>query len=136
MKRFICSDAGFPSTGLIVSHTQPERPRKGLVGEVATFILALACASASAQSVASGPQKTKPRIARDPKDFVAAWPIVPKPQSGAPNIVLILVDDVGFSTTSTFGGPIPTPAFDKLAERGLRYNAYPESSISSASRAS
>lgn len=37
-----------------------------------------------------------------------------KAPEGAPNVVVILIDDIGFGATSTFGGPIPTPAFDKL----------------------
>jgi len=42
----------------------------------------------------------------------------------APNVLLILTDDVGFGATSTFGGPIPTPTFDRLAANGLRYTAF------------
>src|ERR1700749_4299926 len=54
---------------------------------------------------------------------------------GAPNIVLILVDDVGFSATSTFGGAIQTPNFDKLAAAGLRYNNFHVNSLCSPTRA-
>jgi Sulfatase len=43
---------------------------------------------------------------------------------GAPNILLILTDDVGFGATSPFGGPIPTPTFDRLAANGLRYTQF------------
>jgi arylsulfatase len=42
------------------------------------------------------------------------------PPAGAPNVLMILIDDSGFGATSTFGGPIPTPTFDALANRGLR----------------
>ena len=63
------------------------------------------------------------------------WPKPPKAPAGAPNIVLILVDDVGFGATSTFGGPIPTPAFDKLASEGLRYNNFHVNSLCSPTRA-
>ena len=55
--------------------------------------------------------------------------------SGAPNVVLILVDDVGFGATSTFGGPISTPTFDKLAAEGLRYNSFHVNSLCSPTRA-
>src|SRR6201992_2746635 len=54
---------------------------------------------------------------------------------GAPNIVLVLVDDVGFSATSTFGGAIQTPNFDKLAAAGLRYNNFHVNSLCSPTRA-
>lgn len=52
----------------------------------------------------------------------------------APNILLILVDDVGFSATSTFGGPVETPNFDRLAAAGLRYNEFHVNSLCSPSR--
>lgn len=63
------------------------------------------------------------------------WPAVPKPPQGAPNVVVILLDDVGFGQVSTFGGPVPTPALDKLAARGLRYNRFHTTAICGPSRA-
>lgn len=56
--------------------------------------------------------------------------------AGAPNIVLIMMDDVGFSAASTFGGPTPTPSLDRLAARGLRYNNFHTTAICSPTRAS
>ena len=47
-----------------------------------------------------------------------------KAPQGAPNILLILTDDVGFGASSTFGGPIPTPTMDRLAKEGLRYTQF------------
>src|SRR5947209_11314122 len=47
-----------------------------------------------------------------------------KPPAGAPNILLVLIDDAGFGNPSTFGGPVATPTFDKLAAQGLRYNRF------------
>ena len=44
------------------------------------------------------------------------------PPKKAPNILLIMTDDAGFGVPSTFGGVIPTPAMDRLAKSGLRYN--------------
>jgi arylsulfatase A-like enzyme len=64
-----------------------------------------------------------------------AWPDEARAEKGAPNVLLILVDDVGFSTTSTFGGPVPTPNFDKLAATGLRYNEFHVNAICAPSRA-
>ncbi|WP_165190100.1 arylsulfatase [Caulobacter soli] len=63
------------------------------------------------------------------------WPAVPKPPEGAPNVIVILLDDVGFGQVSTFGGPVPTPALDKLAARGLRYNRFHTTAICGPSRA-
>ena len=64
-----------------------------------------------------------------------SWPETPKAPAGAPNVVLILVDDVGYGATSTFGGPISTPTFDKLAQSGLRYNSFHMNSLCSPTRA-
>jgi hypothetical protein len=48
------------------------------------------------------------------------WPPRVVPPKGAPNVLLIMTDDVGFSAPSTFGGVIPTPAMDRIAKNGLR----------------
>jgi hypothetical protein len=48
------------------------------------------------------------------------WPGRVVPPKGAPNILLIMTDDVGFGAPSTFGGVIPTPALDRIANMGLR----------------
>jgi len=55
---------------------------------------------------------------------------------GAPNVVVVLLDDVGFGAASTFGGPIDTPALDGLASDGLRYNRFHTTAICSPTRAS
>jgi len=65
-------------------------------------------------------------------------PDFPKPVTappGAPNILLILTDDVGFGATSAFGGPIQTPTFDRLAREGLRYNQFHTTALCSPTRA-
>ena len=54
---------------------------------------------------------------------------------GAPNILLILIDDIGFGGPSSFGGPINTPVYDKLADQGLRYNAFHTTALCSPTRA-
>ncbi len=54
---------------------------------------------------------------------------------GAPNIVLILLDDVGFGTCGTFGGPVPTPALDRVAAHGLRFNQFHTTALCSPTRA-
>jgi arylsulfatase A-like enzyme len=63
------------------------------------------------------------------------WPAVPKPPEGAPNVVVILLDDVGFGQVSTFGGPVTTPELDKLAAQGLRYNRFHTTAVCGPSRA-
>jgi arylsulfatase len=54
---------------------------------------------------------------------------------GAPNVVIILIDDLGFGATSTFGGPIRTPTLDGLAQNGLRYNNFHTTALCSPTRA-
>ena len=63
------------------------------------------------------------------------WPTPIKPRSVAPNIVWILLDDVGFGASSTFGGIIPTPTFDSLANNGLRYTNFHTTAICAPTRA-
>jgi arylsulfatase len=52
----------------------------------------------------------------------------------APNIVIVLIDDMGFGVTESFGGPIPTPALDKLANNGIRYNRFHTTSLCAPTR--
>ncbi len=54
----------------------------------------------------------------------------------APNVVFVLLDDVGFGATSTFGGPVNTPTLDALADQGLRFNRFHTTAICSPTRAS
>ena len=63
------------------------------------------------------------------------YPVAPQAPAGAPNVLLILTDDVGYGAASTFGGPVPTPTFDTLAARGLRYNAFHTTAMCSPTRA-
>ena len=59
----------------------------------------------------------------------------PKAQKGAPNVIWVLLDDMGFGACSTFGGLIETPTFDRLAQEGLRFNNFHTTSISAPTRA-
>jgi arylsulfatase len=65
------------------------------------------------------------------------WAIVADvaPPEGAPNVLLVLIDDAGFGQPATFGGPIATPNFTKLADQGLRYNAMHQAALCSPTRA-
>jgi arylsulfatase len=57
-----------------------------------------------------------------------------KVPAGAPNVLLILIDDLGFAGTNTFGGPIRTPTFDRIAGEGLRYNNFHTTAVCSPTR--
>src|SRR4051794_1770420 len=63
------------------------------------------------------------------------WPEPVKAPAGAPNVVWIMIDDVGFGASSTFGGIIPTPTFDSLANNGLRYTNFHTAAICAPTRA-
>ncbi len=58
-----------------------------------------------------------------------------KPPKGAPNVVLVLIDDLGFAGTSKFGGPVKTPTFDKIANQGVYYNNFHTTAVCSPTRA-
>jgi len=60
---------------------------------------------------------------------------MPRPPEGAPNVLIVLLDDVGFGQTSVFGGPVNTPTLQKLADEGLRYNRFHTTALCSPSRA-
>src|SRR5262245_23277145 len=69
--------------------------------------------SASAQEVLPKPEAPfKGKIGRTAKESTPDFPKPLEAPKGAPNVLLILTDDVGFGASSTFGGPIPTPNFD------------------------
>ena len=66
---------------------------------------------------------------------VRSWPQSSKAPAGAPNILLILLDDVGYGAAGTFGGPAATPELDKLAKNGVRYDNFNTTAICSPTRA-
>jgi len=57
-----------------------------------------------------------------------------KAPKGAPNVVIVLIDDMGFGVSQSFGGPIPMPTFEKLAQNGLRYNRFHTTALSAPTR--
>jgi arylsulfatase len=63
------------------------------------------------------------------------WSPLVVPPKGAPNVLLIMTDDVGFSAPSTFGGVVPTPALDRVAQMGLRYTRFHTTALCSPTRA-
>jgi arylsulfatase len=71
--------------------------------------------------------------AKDPATRFA--PIEPlRPPAGAPNVLVVLLDDTGFGASSAFGGPVNTPAFDRLAAAGLRYTRFHTTALCSPTR--
>ena len=58
-----------------------------------------------------------------------------RPPQGAPNVVVILLDDIGFGAPSTFGGGVNMPTIDALAKEGLRYTQFHTAALCSPTRA-
>jgi arylsulfatase A-like enzyme len=81
------------------------------------------------------PQKFGGKIERNAAQSKPYWPARVVPPKGAPNILLIMTDDVGFGAPSTFGGVIPTPALDRIANNGLRYTNFNSTALCSPTRA-
>jgi arylsulfatase A-like enzyme len=72
--------------------------------------------------------------AKDPKAAFA--PIEPlRPPAGAPNVLVVLIDDAGFGSSSAFGGPCHTPTAERLAGEGLRFNRFHTTALCSPTRA-
>jgi arylsulfatase len=87
------------------------------------------------RSILPVPQPARPtydeldaRNVKPPARFAVQAP------QGAPNVVIILLDDLGFGATSSFGGPIATPTLDRLAKGGLRYNQFHTTALCSPTR--
>ena len=103
----------------------------------ATFCLSTLAATPDDGSVLPFPLApsasiTKPRL----QDSVMKWRVEPnRLPAGAPNILIILIDDVGFGTPDTFGGFAHTPTLSKLRDEGICYNRFNTTSICSPTRA-
>jgi arylsulfatase A-like enzyme len=72
----------------------------------------------------------------DAKDPDTSFPPIEplRPPEGAPNVLVVLLDDAGFGSSSAFGGPCQTPNFERLAEKGLRYNRFHTTALCSPTR--
>src|SRR5512144_1229115 len=81
------------------------------------------------------PSKFGGVINENAKDSKPWWPPTVAPRKGAPNVLLIMTDDSGYGVPSTFGGVIPTPALDRIAQSGLRYTNFHSTALSSPTRA-
>lgn len=92
------------------------------------------------ESSADGTQLPKPdpafrgKIGETFADSTPDYPLPVKAPPGAPNVLIVLLDDVGFGMCSTFGGPVPTPHLDKLAGNGLIYNRFHTTALCSPTR--
>ncbi len=76
----------------------------------------------------------KGKIGETFRDSVPSFPQPLRAPEGSPNVLLILLDDVGFGMCSTFGGPVATPHLDQLADNGLKYNRFHTTALCSPTR--
>ena len=114
-------------------------PRRSAMRVGAGFLAILLASAAPVAAQTTLPRAPEPfarKIGQTYADSVAAFPKPVTAPAGAPNVLLILTDDVGFGAASTFGGPIPTPNLDRLAARGLVYNRFHTTAMCSPTRAS
>jgi arylsulfatase A-like enzyme len=97
----------------------------------------LAVALAAAQEVLPKPEEgfKDAKIGRTYKDSTPGTINLTKAPAGAPNVLIILIDDAGFGQWGTFGGQVPTPNLDRLAKMGLRYTRFHTTALCSPTRA-
>ncbi len=104
-----------------------------------TVAIGLSSAAAPANSGSVLPRPEPAYTGTLGRTVATSSPPTPAPPftapKGAPNVLLIMTDDTGFGSASTFGGPIPTPAINALAARGLVYNRFHTSALCSPTRA-
>ena len=82
------------------------------------------------------PPVAAPVTELDARNVTPPPPFNIMPPEGAPNVVIVLIDDIGFGATEPFGGAIETPTFSQLAENGLRFNQFHTTALCSPTRAS
>ena len=99
-------------------------------------LLGITCFLAHAENLPADPQPFKGHVELRVKDSKPAWPELPKASDGAPNVFVVLLDDVGFGSTSAFGGPVDTSTINRIAQDGLRYNRFHVVGICTPTRAS
>lgn len=100
-----------------------------------TLLIFLGPQAALAETLPLPAPPFKGKIGQTYKDSVPDFPKPVQAPKDAPNVLLIILDDVGFGQAGTFGGPVPTPTLDRLAENGLRYNQLHTTALCSPTRA-
>ena len=82
-------------------------------------------------------RRSRGRFPFDAKDPEASFPPIEplRPPAGAPNVLVVLLDDVGFGASSAFGGPCQTPTAERLAAGGLKYNRFHTTALCAPTRA-
>jgi arylsulfatase A-like enzyme len=104
---------------------------------IAVAVAFLTASVAAAQEVLPKPEEPfkDAKIGRTYKDSKPGTITLTKAPEGAPNVLIILIDDAGFGQWGTFGGQVPTPNLDRLAKMGLRYTRFHTTALCSPTRA-
>ncbi len=99
---------------------------------LATTLLSAACLMSSAHAQQQPPYQGQ--VGRTLAESKEWWPAPVKPPAGSPNVVWILLDDVGFGASSAFGGGISTPTFEALSQLGVRFTNFHTTAICAPTR--
>jgi len=98
------------------------------------FFISAAVLLAGGVATAQEPPAYQGKVGRTLAESKEWWPAPVRPAAGSPNVVWIILDDVGFGASSSFGGLIRTPTFDSLANNGLRYTNFHTAGICAPTR--
>lgn len=122
--------------------------RSGLIFSLIVFLITQSCNTRQEQTGASPDSSAssgnslplpdpgfKGKIEPTIEGSQASYPQPLTAKPGSPNVLIILLDDVGFGQTSTFGGPVETPTLERLSKGGLRYNRFHTTALCSPTRA-
>ncbi len=132
---------GFSLIGLIAGCSDSTSTTNTGAGTESSSAATTAVASAASTT---GPDRTilplrephyPPETVLDVRNATAPPRFEVKAPEGAPNVIVVLIDDLGFAGTSTFGGAVATPTFDRIASEGVFYNNFHTTAVCSPTRA-
>ena len=126
ISRSVLAGAGLLALGCVSALAQQTTGTPGSPGATTTI---------DGAQLPAPPQPFGGKIERTAPQSTPYWPARIVPPKGAPNILLIMTDDAGYGVPSTFGGVIPTPALDRIAQSGLRYTNFHSTALCSPTRA-
>jgi hypothetical protein len=112
-----------------LAHAQPETPgdakKKPAKGEAGGIFSPPGTSDSGTVVPAPGEPPFKGKISRTVDESTSDWPPLARAPKGAPNVLYIVLDDVGFAALGCYGSPVcQTPHMDKLAQNGVRYNNF------------
>ena len=124
--------------------SRPKSIRTILLGTAAALAISAVASELQAQTATGSPsQEVLPKpeapfagqIGATYRDSRADFPKPIAAPAGAPNVLIVILDDVGFGHAGTFGGAVSTPTMDRLAQNGLRHNQFHTTALCSPTRA-